>query len=339
MNYVNGSVLRFLPFLVAAVLAGCGASQSTFDDDLLWLERFGEWIDRYDRATARAGELNVAVLEGGAKVGELEAALRPLHTCRESFDRDVGSPPGSRFDRAVGLVRQFCGQLGLAGDSLAASFHGDPSDNAYEAERRFSKVTELYLQMDGAIADGLAANGRLPVVDSVTSRSHVDPRLSRIASRRGLRKLEVRCWGTGDWTTIVREWRAYYGRRTDLVGFADFATNRIHLAPNVCRGLAKLLVAGPARPAAGVDLADEVQTFAHEIEHFAAPAYEDRIECAAMQHLEEVARELVTDPGFARRLARTYWEEDYPTMPAEYVSSQCRDRGGYDIRPETSRWP
>lgn len=123
--------------------------------------------------------------------------------------------------------------------------------------------------------------------------------------------------------------------RADLIGLADQVTFRIHLAPEVCRRVA-LLLEGQA---VGRGLNEAVGLFTHEIEHFRARGYEDRVECSAMQRMEAVGVALGASKTLARRLSVSYWRFVYPLKPAEYRSAGCRDGGSMDLRPENPRWP
>ena len=73
--------------------------------------------------------------------------------------------------------------------------------------------------------------------------------------------------------------------------------------------------------------------------HRLGAAHEARVECWAMQHVEEVALLLRASARDARRLAETYWDTVYLRDHATYGSPECRDGGKLDLQRGTGEWP
>jgi hypothetical protein len=342
---VRRAALVLLLLLAAATACGGNGEGETAQGarlspaDLGWLERYGNWATRYDHASRAAGETNVDLLGGASSVAELERSLRPVRECVESFRKSVARKAPTRFAAVEPLVGRACEQLRLGSDRLVKSF-SDPATHAYAADEHYSRAATLFLDVDAAIQRRLAANRPLPSLVGGSS-SHSNPRLGRIASRLASRDVDVRCWSRADWPAILRESRAYGNRNVDFVGMADPMGGRIHLAPAICRGLSVLLDGGTSRATltAGEDLAEAVETFAHEIEHILAPGTERRVECTAIQRTADVAEALGAGRRFGRRLADAYWRRIYPSMPDNYWSEHCKSGGAFDVNPDSSRWP
>jgi hypothetical protein len=342
-------VRRALPLLFSllAVASACGGNverQAARDApltpaDLGWLERYGNWSTRYEHAGRAAGQTNVDLLGGASSVAELERSLRPIKACAKRFDKSVVREAPTRFAPVEPLVGRMCEQLRLAAERLVKSF-SDPATHAYATEEHFSNAATLLLEVDAEIQRRMAANRPLPSLRGGTA-SRSDPRLGRIASRLASRSVDTRCWSKRDWPAILRESRAYGNRNVDFVGLADPHRGRIHLAPTICQGLALLLDRreSRARLTAGDDLAEAVETFAHEIEHILAPGTERRVECTAVQRTAEIAVALGTSRRFGRRLADVYWRRIYPEMPDSYWSEHCKSGGAFDVNPGSSGWP
>ena len=77
----------------------------------------------------------------------------------------------------------------------------------------------------------------------------------------------------------------------------------------------------------------------HEAYHLAGTRSESVVQCYAMQRNAEAARQLGASPEQAGAIARFVYAHVYPSLPPEYRTSDCHDRGPYDLRPASSVWP
>jgi hypothetical protein len=109
------------------------------------------------------------------------------------------------------------------------------------------------------------------------------------------------------------------------------------LERDACNDLRDYLGSGKSAPSLKQVIA--VQVLTHESYHLAGIRDEARTECSAVQRLDEVAVMLGATPEQARSLAERYYAEVYPRMPAAYVSSDCVDRGEWDVAPDDPTWP
>jgi hypothetical protein len=82
-----------------------------------------------------------------------------------------------------------------------------------------------------------------------------------------------------------------------------------------------------------------VQVLTHESYHLAGVRDEAQTECPAVQRVDDVADWLGASPDEARSLAERYYDEIYPRMPSGYRSSECVDRGEWDVAPDDPTWP
>ena len=64
--------------------------------------------------------------------------------------------------------------------------------------------------------------------------------------------------------------------------------------------------------------------------HMRGETDEAAAECQAMQRDAAMARELGASPAAAAALAASYWRIDYPRMPDDYRSGECRPGGQMD---------
>jgi hypothetical protein len=82
-----------------------------------------------------------------------------------------------------------------------------------------------------------------------------------------------------------------------------------------------------------------VNVLTHESYHLAGHRSEAVVQCYAMQRNAEAARMLGATAEQASAVARFIYEHVYPALPQEYRSSDCHDRGPYDLRPASPVWP
>jgi hypothetical protein len=193
-----------------------------------------------------------------------------------------------------------------------------------------------------AYATHIHDRGALPSTSSPSSSSHVDPRLSRIASAVAGREVEVRCWSVSDWYRIDAE-RAEVDHDPERLGlraaFVSYDRKRINLGTVVCADLARGLGGVHAGEESRWDLVWAIGLLAHESMHVRGIGSESRAECLGIQEIPQVVRLLGLSAGEGRRVAHSYWTGWYPLRDPKYRSSECRDGGELDQRPESPVWP
>jgi hypothetical protein len=81
-----------------------------------------------------------------------------------------------------------------------------------------------------------------------------------------------------------------------------------------------------------------VHVLTHESMHMRGIENEADAECAAMQRDAETAELLGADRADAQALARVYWLNDYPQMPGDYRSAECRPGGALDEHLPMAPW-
>jgi hypothetical protein len=112
---------------------------------------------------------------------------------------------------------------------------------------------------------------------------------------------------------------------------ADFARIR----PDVCTQLLKFARV-PTR--ATFASAQALDVIAHESIHLRGVPRESIAECYAMQSVPRVARALRAKDPEAHWLAGLVYNLNYPHMPPEYRSADCRAGGALDQHPGGG-WP
>jgi len=177
--------------------------------------------------------------------------------------------------------------------------------------------------------------GPLPTVVGRSSRSRIQPILGHIATEHAGHAVEVRCWSDRDWVRLTKEVvaRLDLPPETHLNGYV-LEAGRVHLPSTACNRLV-----APSPGEMRRERAAAITTFAHELQHARGIKNEARAECYALQSVEQVALELGSSRARARRVARFAWTDIYPHMPALFRSSECRDGGALDLRPEVTAWP
>ena len=81
-----------------------------------------------------------------------------------------------------------------------------------------------------------------------------------------------------------------------------------------------------------------VHVLTHESMHMRGEPNEAVAECEAVQRDAVTATELGASPEQAHALAVRYWQQVYPRMPEDYVSSDCAPGGRLDEHLPTSPW-
>jgi hypothetical protein len=161
--------------------------------------------------------------------------------------------------------------------------------------------------------------------------SHIDSRLSDVATRLGSGRAEVRCWSTAEWETLVRE----LNEGEEVTAYTTIDRRRVHFPWHTCTWLR----VAAARMVPRVVRAEALATFAHELEHLRGISQEAQAECYSYQNLGAVAEALGASRGEAQRLRRVAWHEFYPPSDPDYASAECRNGGRLDLHPRRRHWP
>jgi hypothetical protein len=175
---------------------------------------------------------------------------------------------------------------------------------------------------------GLALVGVLGFVgwrhEQTASLEH---RLSAISSTIARRPVKVDC--QGEMGAILDLGPELGTVQFDAQGHPAANTNLKH---QVCGWLAKLPGGSVAHAATAVEV------LSHESYHLAGYMDEATAECYALQTMPYVAQQL----GASRQQIRTwvaYSFARYPSLPEEYVSSDCVPGGKLDLGSPASIWP
>ncbi len=110
-----------------------------------------------------------------------------------------------------------------------------------------------------------------------------------------------------------------------------------HYKRHICKNLAAYARGGHANPS--LDQVAAVHLIAHEVMHVNNIWNEAKAECHGVQLNHLVAEALGATPQQARDLQRRYYEEIYPHLRSDYVSSECRAGGALDIHPDREEFP
>jgi hypothetical protein len=188
-------------------------------------------------------------------------------------------------------------------------------------------------------ASAAGPGASLPLLAGPSAASHRQPDYEAVAAKlsRGAAQA-VDCWSRADWPRVTAALGPAQAGYKQL-GFVDrgAAPGDVELSPEVCSQLDALRY-GHTRPRPTLRLANAVDVLAHETFHTAGVTDEATTECYAIQSVAWVARQLGAPRSFALTLAREEWA-DYGDEPAGYASSECRDGGTLDLRPQSKRWP
>lgn len=282
--------------------------------ELAWVERLSGWMLGVQNATLGR---NADYLRG----------------CASSLVHEVPRPPSARLRPLRAAAARACDAVerGLTVRGAAADRH------LARAQRTLDRVVEAIFLSAQETADR-----PLPVRGGSDVRtSRIEPRVGRLAAGLAKRRVEARCWSRDDWERIRRELAVYSGIDPDVQGFARVGDGTVHLAPDGCDPLVRVLYGADWPTAFGdrLELAGAAGLLAHEVRHRLGVSDEARAECWGLQHVEEVARLLGGSAEQARELAATHWEHLYDRDDETYGSPQCRDGGALDVRPGSSEWP
>ena len=341
---------RVVLVVLVAVVAGCGAEPSEREDgglsdaELEWVADYAGWSDELGDQLLRESAARAGVLSESGALERYARVTAELRDCRSRLEERPGTPPTLRLRETFADLQGVCDVLVPAVTALVEA--ADPAGRTgpfVDVEQAIGSAYFEWRRIDDALDAFSLARGHLPRVGGKTSQSRVEPVLTAVAARvADGRHIEVRCWHPDDWRRVLREEKALTnGALTiDSVGaFAVTLTGTLQLQQVHCGQLVSLSAPGPS--GTGLDaLSFAVELLSHEIQHVVGPGQgEAATECAAVQHVAEVAEELGASAAQARELADYYWEEIYPTGDEEYRSEQCRPGGALDLAPETPAWP
>jgi hypothetical protein len=234
----------------------------------------------------------------------------------------------SRWERASGLVI-YCPQARLFRKTPAAHV-GVAAEPAGSHRRQpppmlfavCSIAVMLLVAADmNTLIGRLAPWDRdLPTLASETNVSHIDPKLSAVASTLVGHPVEVRCWSASDWAHILR----VNGRHD--AGFTNPQTSRIQLSPAVCRPLMALRYRSiePAETSIqALSLSFAVVVFGHEAGHLVIGRNEAAAECFGLRSARGTAMLIGADAAYASFLEALYRNDIYPRRAALYRAGGC----------------
>jgi len=259
--------------------------------------------------------------------------------CRSSFFDRVGPAPSPGLRRLEALAGTLCDRIERwRSDERKALTTGD--DDLYlKSRRELDAVDAAYREVDDFLAAYRPGIGpqKLRRIAAATGESRIEPTFSKVAQALSRTRVRVRCWSKADWPRLAERFQGA-DSTFDLLGYADDEAERIDLAPSVCRPLADF--AYGARKPDELDLADAVETLAHEATHIGPTpmSEEDMVECYALQHMRIAAVRLGASHALAARLSHLYWHAIYPTLPPQYRSAACRENGSLDLHVPGAPW-
>jgi hypothetical protein len=186
------------------------------------------------------------------------------------------------------------------------------------------------------IVGALAAVGFARHEDRIRQQS----RLAVVASELAGRQVGVHCPGFLAGLVDVRS----EGGRVQFDG-SGHPAGHTDLSPETCkalRHLARIDFTCIHRGDCGYSqfkAAWAAHTLAHESFHLRGFESEAITECYALQNTALVAERLGVPTGQAEQLQRWVYLRGYPNEPDEYRTSECRDGGPLDLRPQSPQFP
>jgi hypothetical protein len=163
-------------------------------------------------------------------------------------------------------------------------------------------------------------------------RAHTERRLSSAASSLVGARVAVHCQGFGGALTDV-------GAELGYVTFGQDGTpeHQTLIKRDPCGALSSYLRSDKRHPSWTEIQA--VHVLSHESMHMAGITSEATAECAAMQRDARLAELLGASSVAAQALAVSYWTTQYPHMPDDYRSADCRAGGALDEHLAEAPWP
>jgi hypothetical protein len=161
-------------------------------------------------------------------------------------------------------------------------------------------------------------------------RHQLEGRLAKAASVIVGQHVQVHCETFGQSITDL----------TGDLGFVKYGPNgpeqRTTIMRGPCGDLRSYLDGGFVHPTPNEIIAVHVLT--HESMHMRGQTNEADAECEAMQRDAETAQLLGATPQEGLALARAYWLEDYPNMPDNYRTADCKLDGPLDEHLPDPPW-
>jgi hypothetical protein len=306
------------PLGLFAVVVSCGcasavakshpAHRPATTEELRWIGRLDRWYS-YDLFPVDCA-MRLASLVGGAPTRRLQPYYTRSAAACTSFER--WQDARSEGKRAL-------------------------------ARRESNQGLATIRRVDRALNPLRPGMRRLPRRRGAGSASRINPRYGYVAAVLSVSaRVRVRCWSLTDWDSVTHRYAAYTGRPgSDLLGFVIQPMD-VNLSPIACRALDEFTFSR-TRPTdrAGLDeLAEGINALAHESEHIANPGDSERVvECNGMQSIPHATKLLGGSERYGLRLARAYYRDLYPHMPANYWTLACRDGGSLDWDPWGHDWP
>jgi hypothetical protein len=333
--------------LLVALLAcsGCAGGSENANGpytgrEMQWIRKLAQWEKDYSAEIASLDAAYRGFVSGERELADYRRALNPLLACGRGLRARLARPPSDRLRSVFRLLENACGAEERFARAESRRFDEPGATENSILKESLAKRESLFRRADRTLERGLLVNRRLPVAGGLTTKSRIEPRLTRAAQVLAP-TIEIRCWSAEDWTPTLNEWEAFAGETADVLGFVS-GQNRANLAPKQCADLARFTYRHwrPARGEALEDAADAVELLAHETEHVAdRSGTEAETECRAVQDVRGLALSLGATPSYAGLLAVTYWQEVYPSMPREYRTGECRSGASLDMDPENAVWP
>lgn len=177
------------------------------------------------------------------------------------------------------------------------------------------------------------------------SKAAEESRLAAIAGEIARRPVSIHCQGAvGEAIDVTAESGSVEfdarGRPADIADIKRKVCQRLQDFPTARTSAKFVCLDAPSScDASVVNDAIALDVLAHESWHLEGNENEAVTECYAVQTVGFVATKLGSDDVQARGLARLVHLFVYPRMPDEYRSSECRDGGALDLRPDSSAWP
>lgn len=287
--------------LVATPACSLEGSSDPLDDEPLTAAELG-WVRGYSAWAIELGDEDVS-----------SSSSEAARDCEDRLDR-IGEPPSQRLEPAAERARDVCPLLSEPGTRRRALDFVDEADELVLPYMRDQQPLELR--------------------SGVSTESRADVGMSEDASDVIGSAVEVRCWDEPDWERVIGEdnaWNDVSESHLDLVGWTAEDVDRIHLVLEICNTISRVVDGDDIDSwsrSAQIDVADAIETFSHEIQHFVRPdASEAEVECAAIRSLPRFAQRFGVPTGLARTLEELYRAEVYRQLDDEYTRGGCPRRG------------
>ena len=343
-----GKIAAIAAAAFGLALTGCGGPAGKPADyapkaaDIEWLRSYGLWNRRL-RSDVRAAEtLRASLLVDSSSAAAFAVAVNRLGTCGNRYRLNVGAPPGPAWRRPAALARTACGGYARAERLLLSTVGNEGGGLLFAGGAALQKAEQTMTRANVGFEHTFVWNRPLRRVAGPSSKSRIDPLYSRVGTPIARRRVEIRCWSESDWHKVLAEFNAWEPGFADPAGFVGSTafSDTANLGPWTCDHLDRLAYEKKYPSGSDEDdMASAVQILSHEIQHLVTTGTEAQTECYGMQALERVARGLGAPASYARELALTFWQDDYPNDDAVYHTQLCRDGGPLDAKPQSSRWP